>query len=248
MKIFKRILVTIQFLTVFPLSLKGPIEPKELGKSMAYFPLAGMFIGLGLFCLYTMLTEFLSNLLTAVIVVGTWAWFTGGIHLDGFVDTSDGLGSGKDKEGILSVMKDTHCGAKGVVALVFLIILKIVLLKDISCSMMFPCLILTPVFSRWAMVCAASYCDYARKTASFGRAFVENTGIKEWLISSIILLIIGFVLMQLKFFIVMAAGLAITILFIIYFRKKIGGVTGDVLGALNEVVEVSSLSIFLLLS
>lgn len=247
MKIFRRILIAIQFLTILPLAHKATVEPEEYGRSMAYFSLAGLFIGLVLSCVYAIIAELTSPLLTAVIVVGVWIWFTGMLHLEGFADAVDGFSSGPDKEKILAVMKDVHCGSKGVAALVFLIILKVVLLGEISASIKFSCLILTPAISKWAMVCAAYFCDYARKTHGFGKAFVDNVGIRELLISSGILIIAGFVLLQLRFFILITVPLGITVISIIYFRRKIHGVTGDVLGTLNEIVEIASLSAFLFL-
>jgi len=247
MRVLKRIYTAIQFLTILPLSNKDSIEPKELAESMAYFPLVGLFIGLGLFCVYAGLTRFTASLLTAVIAAGIWIWFTGALHLEGFIDAVDGFSSGPDKEKILLVMKDKHCGSKGVVALVFLIILKIALIGEIPASAKFSTLMLAPAISRWAMVCAAVFCDYARKTEGFGKAFVENAGIKEMVVASSILVIAGIILLQARFFVLIIPAVAFTVVSIIYLKNKINGITGDILGGLNEIVEVISLSAFLLL-
>jgi len=247
MRVLKRIYTAIQFLTILPLSNKDSIEPKELAESMAYFPLVGLFIGLGLFCVYAGLTRFAASLLTAVIAAGIWIWFTGALHLEGFIDAVDGFSSGPDKEKILLVMKDKHCGSKGVVALVFLIILKIALIGEIPASAKFSTLMLAPAISRWAMVCAAVFCDYARKTEGFGKAFVENAGIKEMVVASSILVIAGIILLQARFFVLIIPAVAFTVVSIIYLKNKINGITGDILGGLNEIVEVISLSAFLLL-
>jgi adenosylcobinamide-GDP ribazoletransferase len=244
----KGIYRAVQFLTILPLPHnKKSIEPKKLAESMAYFPLVGLFIGLGLFFVYTGLTGFITPLLTAVIVAGVWAWFTGALHLEGFVDAADGFSSGPDKEKILLVMKDKHCGSKGAVALVFLIIIKIALLEAIPVSVKFYALMLAPVISRWAMVFAAVFCDYARKTEGFGKAFVKNVGIREMVVASSILIVAGVVLLQAKFFVLIIPALVFTVASIIYLKNKINGITGDVLGGLNEIVEVISLSAFLLL-
>ena len=247
MIIIKRILIAIRFLTILPLTDKGAVLPKELGKSMTYFPLAGMFIGLILVCAYMILIRFLSPLLTVVLLVGIWAYFTGALHLEGFVDAADGFSASSDKEKILGVMKDHHVGAKGVIALVFLIILKIALLNDIPVPMLFYSLILAPALGRWAMVCAASICPYARQGEGFGKAFVENVGYKELVIASSVVAIAGIGLLWVKFVILIIPILFFTFLSCPYLKKKIGGVTGDVLGAMNELAEVISLGTFLLL-
>jgi adenosylcobinamide-GDP ribazoletransferase len=247
MTVIKNILIAIRFLTILPLPDKGATTPKELGRSMAYFPLVGMFIGLVLVCAYAMLIRFFSPFLTAVLVAGIWAYFTGTLHLEGFVDAADGFSASSDKEKILDVMKDPHCGAKGAIALVFLIMLKIALLSDIPAPIRISSLVLSPAIGRWVMVCVASLCPYARKTEGFGKAFVENSGIREVIIAGIILIAAGIILLRIKFFVLMIPVLIFTIFSFVYVNKKINGVTGDVLGAMNELAEVISLGAFLLL-
>lgn len=185
MSVIKSILVAIRVLTVLPLPDKGNTGPVELGRSMAYFPLVGISIGVILAGIYMVLAKLFSPLLIAVFLVILWAYFSGALHLEGFVDAVDGFSASEEKEKILEIMKDHHCGAKGVIALVFLIILKIALFSEIPDSVRIPALILTPAIGRWAMVCASSLCPYARKTQGFGKAFVENSGMKEMAIAAV---------------------------------------------------------------
>lgn len=247
MTVIRRILIAIRFLTILPLPDKGATTPKEIGRSMAYFPLVGMFIGIVLVCVYLILVKLVSPLLTAVIVVGIWVYFTGALHLEAFVDAADGFSASSDKERILDIMKDHHCGAKGVIALVLLIISKIALLNDIPHPLRVSSLILTPAVGRWVMVCAAALCPYARKAQGFGKAFVENSGTRELIVASIILMAAGISLLWLKFVVLIIPVLFFSVLSLIYVKKKIDGVTGDVLGAMNELAEVVSLAAFLLL-
>ena len=247
MTAIKNILIAIRFLTILPLPGKEAASPKEFGESMAYFPLVGMFIGIVLVCAYLILVKLVSPLVTAVLVIGFWAYFTGALHLEGFVDAADGFSASPDREKILNVMKDHHCGAKGVIALVFLIILKIVLFNDVPVSMQISSLLLAPAIGRWVMVCAASLCSYARKTEGLGKAFVENSGKRELLVASIILITAGTILLRINFLVLMIPVIIFTIFFFVNIRKKINGVTGDVLGAMNELAEVVCLAAFLLL-
>jgi Cobalamin-5-phosphate synthase len=147
----------------------------------------------------------------------------------------------------LAIMKDHHCGAKGVIALVLLIIVKVALLNDIPGSVRFPSLILTPAIGRWVMVCAASLYPYARNTQGFGKAFVENSGTREVVIASSILIAAGLSLLRINFIVLMIPVLIFTVSSFVYVKRKINGVTGDVLGAMNELAEAISLAAFLLL-
>jgi len=246
MTVIKNIFIAIRFLTILPLPDKKVATPKELGRSMAYFPLIGIFIGLVLACANEILIKLVSPLLAAALLVILWAYLTGALHLDGFVDAADGFSASPDKEKILEVMKDHHCGAKGVIALVLLIIVKVALLNDIPGPVRFSSLILTPAIGRWVMVCAASLCPYARKAEGFGKAFVENSGTREVIIAGIILIAAGIILLRIRFFVLMIPVLIFTIFSFVYIKKKINGVTGDVLGAMNELAEVVSLAAFLL--
>lgn len=246
MKIIKRIIIAVTFLTIIPLPNNGVIQPKEFGKSMAYFPLVGMLIGALLIGVRLIFIKIFFPLTTAVLLIAFWACLTGFLHLEGFIDAVDGFSASSNKGKILEVMKDHHCGAKGVVAIVFLIIVKIVLFNDIADSLLTPALIITPAVSRWVMV-TASLCPHARNEAGLGKSFVENSGSKEFVIASIILMIAGFSFMRIQFIVLMMPVLILTFLSLFYVMRKINGVTGDILGAMNELTEVMCLGTFVFL-
>jgi len=246
-RILKKILIAIQFLTILPVNFKKKIEPNYYWQSMSYYSFVGLLIGSILFCVYLFLIKFISPLLTSVIIAALWARITGALHLEAFVDAVDGFSAATEKKRILAVMKDPNCGSKGATALFFLIAIKIALLNDIPRHNILPCLLLVPAIGRWSIVCAASLCNYAREEGGLAKEYVKNAGIKEFLISIIILLIAGFIILKIKFLIIFIIPAAFTFILIFYLKKKIGGVTGDLLGALNEVIEVITLSTFLLI-
>ena len=97
MKIFRRIIIALNFLTIIPLPKAKEPNQEELGRSMAYFPLVGIFLGLFLACAYMEFARLLPSLLTAVLVTGLWACITGFLHLEGFVDAADGFSASQDK-------------------------------------------------------------------------------------------------------------------------------------------------------
>ncbi|MDI6606511.1 MAG: adenosylcobinamide-GDP ribazoletransferase, partial [Candidatus Omnitrophota bacterium] len=135
----------------------------------------------------------------------------------------------------------------GVIALAFLIVLKITVVNDIPGNVRIASFILAPAVGRWVMVCAATMCPYARKGEGFGKAFVGNVKLKELLIASGILIVAGVGLLQVKFIVLMIPVLFFTFLSCFYVKRKINGVTGDVLGAMNELAEIVSLGTLLLL-
>jgi adenosylcobinamide-GDP ribazoletransferase len=245
MIIFRRVLAALRFLTALPVFGKGDTEPAELGRSMAYFPLAGMFIGLILSCAYFALSGILSSLFTSVLLVVLWACLSGFLHLEGFVDAVDGFSSGCEKDKILAVMKDHHCGAKGIIALVLLVALKIALVNEIFSPLRILAFLLVPAAGRWAMVCAAYFSPYARSTDGFGKAFVENCGLKEFILASAIFIAAGALLLKLQVFFLIVPLSVFVFIALSWLKMRIGGVTGDILGAINETCEILCLAAFL---
>ncbi len=246
MRILKRVMNAIKFMTIFPLPDSGEVETKELGKSAAYFPVAGFLIGAVLLGVYALSTKSFSPFLTATLVLCAWAWLTGLLHLDGLVDTADGFSAGPDKEKILAVMKDTHCGAKGICVLVLFLLLKVALLNELLVGKAWPWLLLIPMLSRWGMTSLAVFCEYARP-AGLGAAFVTYARKEEFLIASVITGGLGAVFAGWSVFVYMAVIMSGVLILKWYLKRKIGGITGDILGASNEAFEIFGLLIVLIM-
>jgi adenosylcobinamide-GDP ribazoletransferase len=234
----KNFIQAISFLTILPVGHPSLSEEKQLARAMAYFPLVGLMIGLILALGYYLLSFFLPRALVLWISIGLLALLTRGLHLDGFADTMDGLGSGGPKEKILEVMRDSRIGAFGVMGLILLIGAKYLALDQIpNLSIPFT-LILMAVIGRNAMVLVCYRSPYARSEGGLAKPFAENLSAREVLISSALTFGIAFLLIGVK-------GIAISLgigLFSLgyryFFIKKLGGVTGDVLGAANELAEL----------
>ena len=117
----KGFLQAISFLTILPVGQSKTLEGKDLARSMAFFPLAGLVIGLLLALGHYLFSLFLPKAVVLWFVIGLLAFLTRGLHLDGLADTMDGLGSGGPKEKILEVMRDSRIGAFGVISLILLL-------------------------------------------------------------------------------------------------------------------------------
>ncbi|RKY37586.1 MAG: adenosylcobinamide-GDP ribazoletransferase [Candidatus Omnitrophota bacterium] len=233
--IFKKILFAITFLTIVPVPTSKKNENIALAQAMSFFPLVGFLIGSCCYGLCKVSAVFNSALLSAVLIQGFCLWITGALHIEGLVDTIDGFSAGPDQKTILRVMKDKHCGAKGAAISGFLLLAKVVLIAECVRCVQFKGIMLMPVFSRWVMVNCAVFCQYARDNVGLGKVFVDNAGIREFLFASITTIFLGWLFLpehfiSLMIFYALFAGSAV-----VYLTHKLRGITGDVLGALNEL-------------
>jgi adenosylcobinamide-GDP ribazoletransferase len=167
--------------------------------------------------------------------------------LDGFADTMDGLGSGGPKEKILEVMRDSRIGAFGVISLILLIGGKYLALDQISNSSVPYSLILMTVMGRQSMVLVCCRSSYARPNGGLAKPFTENLGYREMALSLVLAFGITLLFMGVKG-IVLFFGIGLFSLgYRFFFIKKLGGVTGDILGAANELTELLCLILLVIL-
>lgn len=239
-------LVALQFLTIFPLQIKSEIKEKDFGRTLIYFPIVGALIGLVL-ALILLAFDFLPHLVKIALVLVGSIIITGAIHLDGFADTCDGFFSGKSKEKILNIMHDPHIGTMGVIAVVSLLLLKFSLMVSISKDILWKSLIIMVVFSRWIQVLACYLSKYAKESGK-ARFFIEYATLKEVIIDGLITVILLYVLESWKALFLFIPVLAAAFLFINYIKRRIGGMTGDTIGAVSEIIEVCVLLFSLILS
>ena len=242
----KSFLLAIQFLTVIPLRIKK-ISEQNLAKATLYFPLAGLLIGLvlseinlGLFILN--LPSFTVSIILIVSLIG----LTGGMHLDGLSDSADAFFSGKPKEEMLRVMRDPHIGVMGVLSIICVILLKVSLLESVSAPEKAGALLLMCVLSRWSAVLAMFLFPYARQEGKAG-VFIRGMTLKIFLISLISAVIFSFIIWQVKGMILLIIVSGCAYLAGRFTSKKIGGITGDTLGATIELTEIVTLAIFCIL-
>ena len=226
---------------------------------MKFFPVVGIVIGLILYAVYLIGAKFiLSSYLLAAIVVLTEVILTGGIHIDGLADTFDGIFSYRSKQKMLDIMKDSRLGTNGGIALVLYFVLKILLIggiKDTSLGMVGSMMgiqdaagaviLVTPVLARINTVLNCAAVPYARPAGS-AKDFVECTDKSGVLIAVIIALLFSAVagcgifgrLNPLHLINITAVTMVLGLYFAKLMEKKIGGVTGDTLGAVLELSEI----------
>ena len=238
----------LSFLTILPVGQIPISGEKELARSMALFPLVGLVVGLLLAFGNSLFSLLFLKPLALWSTIGLLALLTRGLHLDGLADTMDGLASGGTREKILEVMRDSRIGAFGVISLIFLLGAKYLALDQISNSSIPRSLILMAVMGRNSMVLVCYRSPYARPGQGLGKPFTENLSTREIAISLVSAFGIALLTMGIK-----GAGVFLGIgLFSLgyrfFFIKKLDGVTGDILGAANELAELLCLILCIILS
>ena len=243
----KNFLQALSFLTMLPGGHPSLSEGKELARSMAFFPLVGLIIGFILALGYYLFSFLFSGALVLWLTIGLLALLTRGLHLDGFADTMDGLGSGGTKEKILEVMRDSRIGSFGVISLILLIGAKYFALDQIL-NPPIPCsLILMAVMGRNAMVLVCYRSPYARSEGGLAKPFTENLGYREMALSLVSAFGIALLLMGLKGILVFLGICLFSLGYRLFFIKRLGGVTGDILGGANELSELLCLILLIIL-
>ena len=233
----------IQFLTIFPTPLRHKVTAKTSGQSLTYFPLVGLILGGILFGLYYGLILILPSSVVNALLVIALVILTGAHHLDGFIDTCDGVIAGKSKKERLSIMSDSKVGAFGIVGAILLLLLKYVAL---SAAPILPALLLMPTLSRWTMVSIIVTFPYAKRSC-MGLAFKHGATWQRLTIATITALIVSVILLQWWGLVLMAALWLIAFGIAICFRFRLGGLTGDNYGAINEMSEVVILLLIILI-
>ena len=236
-------LLALQFLTVLPFKVEDFSE-KRMAWASAYFPAVGLFLGLTLVGLNTLLTFLgIPSIVISIFIVVALIILTGGMHLDGLSDTADAFLSGKSKDEMLMIMRDPHIGVMGVLSLISVILLKIGLIYSLGFAIKPIALILICVLSRWASVMAMYLFPYAREDGK-AKLLIGGLNLKVFVVSLVTVLIFAILLLGIKGILVLVVVAGCTYLVGKLISRKIGGLTGDTLGALIELIEIITLITF----
>ena len=238
---FEQFIILIQFMTRIPIPIKVDYNEKKLGKSIKFFPLVGLIIGLILYCTNFLIATYLKNILysktiIAIFLIIVEIMTVGIIHIDGLGDTFDGLFSYAKRERMLEIMKDSRIGTNGAVVLILYFIAKIALISEII-AINPKYLIIFPIIARLSTSTNAGLIDYARKSG-MSNAIISENGIFEVIFSLILTNILVFFIIGSKGTTTVFIALLFIILFMLNVRKKIGGITGDTMGASLELTSI----------
>jgi adenosylcobinamide-GDP ribazoletransferase len=234
----KRLLAAVALLTRVP--VRRELSGEDVGRATVFFPLVGAGIGLVQLVCFRLLAPRLPSLPVAVLVVAVSAWLTRALHLDGVVDFADGLGGGATRDETLAIMRDPRAGSFGVVAVVLVLAAKIAAVDALRSSQAVA-LVLAPALARWGSVPLSFACAYAREGGGLGAALTDHVGVFELLGSSVISAALVWMLAPRVGLVSVGAVAVATIAVGAIARSRLGGVTGDVLGAQVEISEAAAL-------
>jgi len=228
------LILAFGFLTRIPMPALADYKQEELSSAAIWFPLVGLAIGL-LLMLAAQLGITASPWMAGLLVVLLWLGISGGLHLDGAADLADGLGaSHRDPERLLAVMKDPHTGAFGVMAIVAILLTKLVAVAWIveSPDIELWVLLLVPA---WARVGAIFWSQTLEPLApGSGEAFVWQVDAKIYWIWGGALLLLSLIFVSFMFAL---AAVGALLLWRAYLKWRLGGMSGDCLGAGIEYSE-----------
>lgn len=233
----KRFSAALSFLTVFRVPFTNSIlSGKELVEGVSCFPLAGLVLGFIYAGAAWCLKGRIPGLLLSVLIVTLTAILTRGLHWDGLADLADGIWGGTTPERRLEIMKDSRTGSFGVLALILGAAVKIASIDALISENYFVPLLLAPVFSRFAMGLLAFGGTHARKDG-LGKLFMQDLKI-EHVVTAAIFAVVAAAIADFKSLLYLVPVFGCVLVFRLVSTKTLGGITGDVLGALNETAEM----------
>lgn len=236
----KHFSVALSFLTVFrlPWHAVSNVAPNELARSFAFYPVVGGILGTCCFLVAWGLSPLFPPLLLAALITASLVVFTRALHLDGLADLLDGIGGGHTPEARLEIMKDSHIGTFGALALMLAVAFKLAAIHQIIVNSSWAALFLVPAFSRFGMVLLAHGSPYARPSGGLAKHFLEAMASRDLAIAGILLMLFSLLFsLKLSLIFIVATISSVTAMKRIS-TKSLGGITGDVLGATNEIIEV----------
>ncbi|MCS3526269.1 adenosylcobinamide-GDP ribazoletransferase [Acinetobacter johnsonii] len=238
--------IALQFLTTFPVRLSTMPTPQQNAQALLFYPVVGLLIGAILYGITLLLYALPLVLLSSVILV-LWIWLTGGLHLDGLADTADAwVGGFGDKARTLEIMKDPSCGPIGVLSLVIVCILKWSALYVLLQKQLYIALILFPMLGRLVPLFFFLSTDYVRAKglgSQLSQYLVRPMAVAILLLTPLVVLYWAWI------------GIVVIITFYLVlwylrykFIQRIGGVTGDTIGASIEIIELATLFSFVMVT
>lgn len=236
----KALILTIQFLTRIPIPITIEVNDETFIKGVSFYPIVGFIIGGINGGIYLLASKIAEGFFPIICSVLSNILITGGLHVDGLADTCDGIYSARPREKMLEIMKDSRLGTNGALAICFDLLFRLSLLWILPQSIRIYMILVTPILAKTVVALLLRISAYARKsglagmylgkmrTSPVAAAFIFGGFLSYWIIGLKGVLLI----------LILCIG---AILFEKYMQNKLGGMTGDTLGAANELFEIISL-------
>jgi adenosylcobinamide-GDP ribazoletransferase len=231
-------LTALQFLTRLPLS-RLPYDPDGLSHAVVWFPIVGLFIGLGAAGIHALVAKRLPPSLAVLATLIFLVMITGALHEDGLADTADGLGGGWTRERALEIMRDSRIGTYGAVALVLSLLGRFLLLSSLPGGSFARSLVAAHVLCRWSTLPLSYFLGPARGQESQSARVAQRTSRGSLITGSLIAALLTAIAIRGGWWVPAVAAVAVTAVSGAYFQHRLGGITGDCFGAANQLVEIA---------
>jgi adenosylcobinamide-GDP ribazoletransferase len=235
----KRFLAAVRFLTILPLPGGVGAAQEDLAGSVPFFPVVGLLLGAVAGVAAWVLGMLVSPMLAGAGVVVLLAAFSGGLHMDGLSDSADGMLSSRPRERILEIMKDSHVGAMGVMAIVCVLMVKFAALASVGGRNLWAAAAFMPLAGRCAILVNMAMLPYARPEG-LGKIFCRRRAVGSAIWGAALLAGLGWAMFGWQGLVLAGICIAVAAGMAGYFYGKIGGCTGDTFGAVCELVEVTA--------
>lgn len=235
------IIAAFQFLTISPTLIKRMFTSQEMGWAVAWFPLVGVALGASLYGVNYSAQLIFPTPVSAALTLFAWVIFTRAFHLDGFMDSCDGLFGGWTPERRLEIMKDSRMGAFGVAGGILVLLTEYAALQ--TPINLFPALMLSTTLGRWASPLVIYAFPYAREDG-LGIEMKRNVGIKEIILATLITAITAWLVSGWIGFLLMLGAAVMGFLIAFYAMRLLSGLTGDIYGTVTTLIEMLVLILF----
>jgi adenosylcobinamide-GDP ribazoletransferase len=232
----KRFLAAVRFLTVVPIPGSWGTSEEDLAGSVPYFPLVGVLLSVISAAVAWAISLYAPPMLSAMAIVVVLMAFSGCLHLDGLSDTADGVLSSRPRERMLEIMRDSHTGAMGVIAIVCIVLAKFAATASIPTDLLWRVALLMPLAGRAAIVLHMAMLPYVRPEG-LGKVFCHRRPSWSAVVSLALLAATAWLVLGTRGLVAAAASVVGALAVAIYIYRKLGGATGDTFGAVCELVE-----------
>jgi adenosylcobinamide-GDP ribazoletransferase len=245
MRIF---ILTLQFLTRIPVNRDLKATDEEFAKGVVFFPLVGLIIGAFNLVVLVAASKILGGVFPIICCLLAGTAITGGLHADGLADTCDGIFSSRTRDRMLEIMRDSRIGTNGTIAVIFDYLLRLSLLAMLSGKGLHAAVLLSPVAARTLMVLLIKTSVYARSGPGMGGLYLERQTWGAAVLAAVfgLAIILGFS----GIWGIAAFGVCAILCFLYrsFIYSKLQGMTGDTLGAANELIEIAFILVFAVLA
>jgi adenosylcobinamide-GDP ribazoletransferase len=235
-------LIGLQFLTQLPVRSRE-VASDHVASSYYFYPVIGFLIGVAAVAVRHILMIVFPASFSITLLLAFLIWISGGLHEDGLADVADAMGGGWTRDERLTIMKDSRIGAFGASALILAVLAKYAALTSMNPARLDSSIVLAQVLGRWAFLPMGYFNRYARE--GLGSQFMKGLAAKAVVVTTAVSACAAVLLCRVQGALALGMAAAVIILASLYFRRRIGGITGDCFGAIFQFVEIVTYAAFL---